>query len=258
MKRQIHADRGHDEIAVEGHNVKLGRGGIREIEFFVQTQQLIVGGRNAHLRLRQTLPALAALAEDGWIAPAARDELTRPTTSCARSSTGCRWWPTSRPSRCRRTTAALDALRPLLRARRPRRLRRGHPAAFAHRAAPLCRAVRGRPAGGPDRGRLPLPRRPRRQGDPRHPEGPRLQGPARRQLHRARMAGRPAARAAQRDRARAAHRAGAGAARRLRLERQRRRRAHHLRPLPRRAQRRGRACSRCCAAIPIWCASSPW
>src|SRR5262249_40104583 len=38
MKRQIHAYRGHDQIAVEGHNIKLGRGGIREIEFFVQTQ----------------------------------------------------------------------------------------------------------------------------------------------------------------------------------------------------------------------------
>ena len=36
--------RGHDEIAVEGHDIKLGRGGIREIEFFVQTQQLIAGG----------------------------------------------------------------------------------------------------------------------------------------------------------------------------------------------------------------------
>ena len=35
MKRQIHAYRGHGEIAVEGHNIKLGRGGIREIEFFV-------------------------------------------------------------------------------------------------------------------------------------------------------------------------------------------------------------------------------
>src|SRR4029450_8157755 len=38
LKRQIHAYRGHDQIAVEGHNIKLGRGGIREIEFFVQTQ----------------------------------------------------------------------------------------------------------------------------------------------------------------------------------------------------------------------------
>ncbi|MBN8919723.1 MAG: bifunctional [glutamine synthetase] adenylyltransferase/[glutamine synthetase]-adenylyl-L-tyrosine phosphorylase, partial [Rhizobiales bacterium] len=45
MKQQIHAYRGHDEIAIEGHNVKLGRGGIREIEFFAQTQQLIAGGR---------------------------------------------------------------------------------------------------------------------------------------------------------------------------------------------------------------------
>ena len=33
-----------------GHNVKLGRGGIREIEFFAQTQQLIFGGRNPALR----------------------------------------------------------------------------------------------------------------------------------------------------------------------------------------------------------------
>ena len=35
MKRQIHAVRGHGQIAVAGHNLKLGRGGIREIEFFV-------------------------------------------------------------------------------------------------------------------------------------------------------------------------------------------------------------------------------
>ena len=50
MKRQIHAYRGHGEIAVAGHNIKLGRGGIREIEFFAQTQQLIAGGRNPQLR----------------------------------------------------------------------------------------------------------------------------------------------------------------------------------------------------------------
>ena len=55
MKRQIHAYRGHDEIAVEGHNIKLGRGGIREIEFFVQTQQLIAGGRHPELRTKETL-----------------------------------------------------------------------------------------------------------------------------------------------------------------------------------------------------------
>jgi glutamate-ammonia-ligase adenylyltransferase len=75
MKRQIHAYRGHGEIAVEGHNVKLGRGGIREIEFFVQTQQLIAGGRHPELRGRETLPMLAMLTEREWIGPAARDEL---------------------------------------------------------------------------------------------------------------------------------------------------------------------------------------
>jgi [glutamine synthetase] adenylyltransferase / [glutamine synthetase]-adenylyl-L-tyrosine phosphorylase len=65
--RQIHAVKGHGEIAVEGHNLKLGRGGIREIEFFVQTQQLIAGGRNAKLRGRRTCDMLDALAEAGWI-----------------------------------------------------------------------------------------------------------------------------------------------------------------------------------------------
>ncbi len=75
MKRQIHAFRGHDEIAVEGHNIKLGRGGIREIEFFAQTQQLIAGGRHPELRSRDTLTTLAALADGGWIGADARDEL---------------------------------------------------------------------------------------------------------------------------------------------------------------------------------------
>ncbi len=77
IKRQIHAHKGHGEIAVRGHNVKLGRGGIREIEFFVQTQQLIAGGRFPELRGRETVPMLARLAERGWITAEARDALTR-------------------------------------------------------------------------------------------------------------------------------------------------------------------------------------
>ena len=60
----------------KGHNVKLGRGGIREIEFFVQTQQLIAGGRFPELRGRETVPMLAELAERGWITADARDALT--------------------------------------------------------------------------------------------------------------------------------------------------------------------------------------
>jgi len=76
MKRQMQTYRGQGEIAVEGHNVKIGRGGIREIEFFAQTQQLIAGGRHPELRARPTLEALNVLASSRWITFAARDELT--------------------------------------------------------------------------------------------------------------------------------------------------------------------------------------
>ena len=75
MKRQIHAYRGHGEIAVAGHNIKLGRGGIREIEFFVQTQQLIAGGRHPELRDRRTLTTLASLAAGQWVGQSASREL---------------------------------------------------------------------------------------------------------------------------------------------------------------------------------------
>jgi glutamate-ammonia-ligase adenylyltransferase len=75
MKQEIHAYRGHGEIAVEGHNIKLGRGGIREIEFFVQTQQLIAGGRHGELRGRGTVATLGALCAGGWIDAETRDEL---------------------------------------------------------------------------------------------------------------------------------------------------------------------------------------
>ena len=76
MKRQMQTFRGQSEIAVEGHNVKVGRGGIREIEFFAQTQQLIAGGRHPELRVRPTLEALDVLASSNWITFEARDELT--------------------------------------------------------------------------------------------------------------------------------------------------------------------------------------
>ena len=77
MKRQIHAFKGFGEIGVAGHNIKLGRGGIREIEFFAQTQQLIAGGRQPDLRTRRTDDTLERLAARNWIAPAAAQELTR-------------------------------------------------------------------------------------------------------------------------------------------------------------------------------------
>jgi len=77
MKRQINISKNVGEARVEGHNVKLGRGGIREIEFFAQTQQLIAGGRDKTLRVRPTSAALAALAATGWIAEKTASELTQ-------------------------------------------------------------------------------------------------------------------------------------------------------------------------------------
>ncbi|WP_160005508.1 bifunctional [glutamine synthetase] adenylyltransferase/[glutamine synthetase]-adenylyl-L-tyrosine phosphorylase [Rhizobium sp. 18055] len=76
IKRQIHAHKGHGAIAVKGHNVKLGRGGIREIEFFAQTQQLIAGGRMPALRSRATEETLSELTKAKWIDEETRDELT--------------------------------------------------------------------------------------------------------------------------------------------------------------------------------------
>lgn len=76
MRRRI---RDHKGLAgawgVPGHDVKLGQGGIREIEFLTQTQQIIAGGRDAALRVRGTLPGLDRLVEAGWVKAADRDVL---------------------------------------------------------------------------------------------------------------------------------------------------------------------------------------
>jgi len=64
-------------LCIEGHDMKLGRGGIREIEFFTQTRQLIAGGRDADLRVRGTVDGLARLAQKGWVPEDAADTLTR-------------------------------------------------------------------------------------------------------------------------------------------------------------------------------------
>jgi [glutamine synthetase] adenylyltransferase / [glutamine synthetase]-adenylyl-L-tyrosine phosphorylase len=76
IKRQIHAVKGHRDIAVAGHNIKLGRGGIREIEFFAQTQQLIWGGRNPELRQSGTCAAIEALVAAGRVEPETAAEMT--------------------------------------------------------------------------------------------------------------------------------------------------------------------------------------
>ncbi len=76
IKRQIHSHKGGGEIQLAGHNIKLGRGGIREIEFFAQTQQLIWGGRYPELRTRGTIDALNGLATSHRISPDAKSDLT--------------------------------------------------------------------------------------------------------------------------------------------------------------------------------------
>ena len=77
IKRQIYAHKGGGSVTVPGHNIKLGRGGIREIEFFAQTQQLIWGGRKPETRSSQTLGALDALTALGVVQPAVRDDLAK-------------------------------------------------------------------------------------------------------------------------------------------------------------------------------------
>jgi glutamate-ammonia-ligase adenylyltransferase len=74
MKRRIDAHKGtglgtgEDGVArVAGHNVKLGQGGIREIEFMAQTLQLVWGGRDPALRTPRTLDALRLLARAGHL-----------------------------------------------------------------------------------------------------------------------------------------------------------------------------------------------
>ncbi|MGA1235813.1 MAG: bifunctional [glutamate--ammonia ligase]-adenylyl-L-tyrosine phosphorylase/[glutamate--ammonia-ligase] adenylyltransferase [Limisphaerales bacterium] len=61
MKRRI-----ENEVVRSGEldrNVKLGRGGIREIEFIVQSLQLLEGGRHPFLQNSQTLPTLSKMSE---------------------------------------------------------------------------------------------------------------------------------------------------------------------------------------------------
>ena len=75
IKRQIHVHKTGEGLEAAGADLKLGRGGIREIEFFAQTQQLILGGRDPSLRSPRTLQALAALEAAGHLASDVRLEL---------------------------------------------------------------------------------------------------------------------------------------------------------------------------------------
>ena len=75
IRNQIEEERGGGTVAASGHNVKLGRGGIREIEFLAQVQQLLWGGRLPALRDRGTCPTLLGLVAIGKLSQKAADEL---------------------------------------------------------------------------------------------------------------------------------------------------------------------------------------
>ncbi len=72
----LHGKSGHLD-----RDLKLGEGGIREIEFFAQTRQLIAGGRDLSLRSPRTVEALGDLAEAGWITPEDATVLTNDYTA---------------------------------------------------------------------------------------------------------------------------------------------------------------------------------
>lgn len=65
-----------DDSCLDNRNLKLGPGGIREIEFFVQTRQLIAGGRDRSLRVRGTCEGLSLLTKAGWMPASAATALT--------------------------------------------------------------------------------------------------------------------------------------------------------------------------------------
>jgi glutamate-ammonia-ligase adenylyltransferase len=76
IKRQIHVHKTGEGLEAAGANLKLGRGGIREIEFYAQTQQLILGGRDPALRSPRTVDALAALVARGHLPADVAAEMT--------------------------------------------------------------------------------------------------------------------------------------------------------------------------------------
>ena len=75
MSQQIHDFHGHGAVRIAGHDVKLGRGGIREVEFFVHMHQLAFGGRNPRLRGAGVLPLLDLLQAEHHLLPREASDL---------------------------------------------------------------------------------------------------------------------------------------------------------------------------------------
>lgn len=76
MRLAIRDHKGHHgAISLPGHDMKLGRGGIREIEFFAQFHQIIAGGRDPDLRVRPTCEALRLIGDRDWVQTEITDRL---------------------------------------------------------------------------------------------------------------------------------------------------------------------------------------
>ncbi len=84
--------------------LKLGSGGLRDVEFAVQLLQMVHGRTDTSVRAPTTLSALADLTSAGYVGPRGRaGRCTTPTPSCARSSTGSSSTSCAGPTSCRRT-----------------------------------------------------------------------------------------------------------------------------------------------------------
>ncbi len=76
LARQIQTVGDRAQISSAGHDLKLGRGGIREIEFYAQVLQLVFGGRKREVRVARTVDALKVLGEEGLAPPEETAALT--------------------------------------------------------------------------------------------------------------------------------------------------------------------------------------
>ncbi len=87
-------------MRLAGHDVKLGEGGIRGVEFAAQTMQLVWAGAIHACGSRRRWARCSNWRPPGICPGRPCATCPRPMSSCAGSSTGCRWWRTGRPTPC--------------------------------------------------------------------------------------------------------------------------------------------------------------
>ena len=86
MRRRVVA---HIPAGLADREIKLGPGGLRDVEFAVQLLQLVHGRGDETLRVGGTLPALEALRDGGYVGRDDALSLADAYRSCAPPSTGC-------------------------------------------------------------------------------------------------------------------------------------------------------------------------